>query len=136
MSDEPRRPSSQLLEDLRMEIAGLANERTSAGRMFGRARAERILRAIGDRLVAPIEAKGSVGEAWASYLAAVVPPGAGATQREESKRAFYAGAAAMFGDMLDAAELEEDAAAARLETLDRELADYLRLFKAREGIKS
>jgi hypothetical protein len=128
-------PPAKLLEDLRSEIAGLANDNTSAGRMFGRIRAEALLRAIGDRLVATLDAKGSIGEAWASYLAAVIPAGAGETQREESKRAFYAGAAAMFGDMLDAAELEEDAAAARLEALDRELADYLRLFKKREGIE-
>ena len=134
MSGDARPPSTQLLEDLRSEIAGLANDNTSAGRMFGRIRAEKILRAIGDRLVAPLDGKGSVGEAWASYLAAVVPAGAGEAQREESKRAFYAGAAAMFGDMLNAAELEEDAAAARLEALDRELADYLRMFKRREGI--
>lgn len=127
--------AAQLLEDLRSEIAGLANDNTSAGRMFGRIRAEKILRAIGDRLVAPIDAKGSVGESWASYVSAVlIPAGALEVQIEECKRAFYAGAAAMFGDMLDAAELEEEAAAARLETLDRELADYLRLFKKREGV--
>jgi hypothetical protein len=134
MSADARRPASQLLEDLRSEIAGLANDNTSAGRMFGRIRAEKILREIGGRLVAPIEAKGSIGEGWASYLAAVMPAGAGAVQIEETKRAFYAGAAAMFGDMLTAAELDEDPAAALLEAFDRELADYLRMFKSREGI--
>jgi len=76
-----------------------------------------------------------IGEAWASYVDAVLAPaGAGAAQREETKRAFYAGAAAMFSAMLEAAELDEDPAAARVEALDRELADYLRLFKRREGI--
>ena len=76
----------------------------------------------------------TIGEGWASYLSNVVPAGASETQREETKRAFYAGAAAMFTAMLDAAELEEDPAAARLAGLDRELEDYLRLFKARERI--
>ena len=127
--------TGQLLEELRGEIAGLANDNTSAGRLFGRIRAEGILVAIGERLVARTGHKGTIGESWASYLAAVVPPGAGEAQREESKRAFYAGAAAMFGDMLEACELEEGAAAARLEALDAELADYLRLFKKREGIE-
>ncbi len=80
-------------------------------------------------------AETSIGEAWANYLANVLEPaGAGDVQREECKRAFYAGAAAMFGAMLAAAELEEDPAAARLEALDRELEDYLRLFKSREGV--
>jgi len=77
----------------------------------------------------------TIGEGWASYLSNVVPTAASESQREETKRAFYAGAAAMFTAMLDAAELEEDQAAARVEGLDRELDDYLRLFKAREGVK-
>jgi hypothetical protein len=69
--------------------------------------------------------------------ALIVPPdGAGAVQREETKRAFYGGAAATFGIMLEAAELEEDAAAARVEALDLELADFLRLFSSRHGITS
>ncbi len=77
----------------------------------------------------------TIGEGWASYLSNVVPPAASETQREETKRAFYAGAAATFTAMLDAAELEEDPAAARVAGLDRELDDYLRLFKKREGIE-
>lgn len=76
----------------------------------------------------------TIGEGWASYLSNVVPAAAAESQREETKRAFYAGAAAMFTAMLDAAELEEDPAAARVAGLDRELEDYLRLFKARERI--
>ncbi len=75
-----------------------------------------------------------IGEAWASYLTNVVPAAASDAQREELKRAFYAGAAAMYDGIFtavdgDGGELE------RLEAIDRELADYLRLFKAREGIK-
>ena len=88
------------------------------------------------RSTTPTTSEG-IGEAWASYVAALLDPaGAGEVQREETKRAFYAGAAAMFSAMLNAAELEEDPAAARVEALDRELVDYLRLFKTREGIKS
>ena len=76
-----------------------------------------------------------IGEAWASYLANVVAPaGAGDVQIEECKRAFYAGGAAMFSAVLESAELEEDGAQAALEALDRELSDYLRLFKSREGV--
>jgi len=124
--------AAKLLDALESEIAALASDATPERRI----RAKALLREIGDRLIAPIETTaGSVGEGWASYLSAVVPVAAGEAQREETKRAFYAGAAAMFGAMLDAAALEEDAAAARLESLDRELADYLRLFKRREGIK-
>lgn len=78
---------------------------------------------------------GTIGEAWASYAGAVLDPiDAGAVQREETKRAFYAGAAATFGAMINAVELEEDSATARVEALDRELVDYLRMFKSREGV--
>lgn len=135
MSGGERPSTSQLFEDLRLAIAGLAVDRTSAGRMFARIRVEKILNALRDRVVATLEAPVPIGEAWASYSAALLDPiGAGAAQREETRRAFYAGAAAMFSAVLEGADLEEDAAAARLEALDRELADYLRLFKHREGI--
>jgi hypothetical protein len=77
---------------------------------------------------------GGIGEAWASYLENIVPATAGDVQREEMKRAFYAGAAAGYEATLNAADLEEGAAAARLEAIDRELLDYIRLFKSREGI--
>lgn len=39
---------------------------------------------------------GLLHRAWISYLAQVVPSGAGAVQREEARLAFYAGAAAVF----------------------------------------
>jgi hypothetical protein len=88
-------------------------------------------------LIVPPDGAGTIGEAWASYSAALLDPiGADAVQREETKRAFYGGAAATFGIMLEAAELEEDAAAARVEALDLELADFLRLFSSRHGITS
>jgi len=79
---------------------------------------------------------GGVGEQWAEYLIACELTAAPPTQLEELKRAFYAGAQGMYFAVLGAAdEQTEDAADARLEALARELGDYLRLFKSREGIE-
>jgi hypothetical protein len=76
-----------------------------------------------------------IGESWASYQAEVVPADAPAVQREECKRAFYAGAQAMFTAVLAATEPDdEDVCEARLAALEREMQDFLRLFKQREGI--
>lgn len=95
---------------------------------------EEFKRNLAQWLTMPTEV-GTIGEAWASYAAAVLDPiDAGAVQREETKRAFYGGAAATFGAMLKAAELDEDPAAERVAALDRELVDYLRMFKSREGL--
>jgi hypothetical protein len=77
----------------------------------------------------------TIGELWASYQAEVVPAAAPAVQREECKRAFYAGAQGMFSVVLEATVAEdEDVCEARLEALVREMQDFLRLFKSREGI--
>lgn len=77
----------------------------------------------------------TIGEEWASYQTEVVPADAPEVQREECKRAFYAGAQAMFSAVMEAAEPEEDEACdARMEALHRELQDWLRLFKKREGL--
>lgn len=136
MTAPPERPraTSKLVAEVRLALSAIANERTDAGRMFLRMAAEKCVDELEERLHAPIAA-GTIGESWASYVADVLnPAGAGEVQREETKRAFYAGAAAMFGAMLAAAELEEDPAAARVEALDRELADYIRMFKVREGL--
>ena len=77
----------------------------------------------------------TIGEAWASYSAEVVPAGAPKVQREECKRAFYAGAQAMFQVVMETAELDsDDASEARLAAIEREMQDWLRLFKKREGI--
>jgi hypothetical protein len=75
-----------------------------------------------------------IGEAWASYVANVLPADAGEVQVEETKRAFYSGATSMYSAMLEASTLDEAAAEARLQALDREIGDYIRLFKLREGI--
>jgi len=52
----------------------------------------------------------TVFEEWKSYERDVVPPDAPAVQREECRRAFYAGAFAMFGLVITATEprSEED----------------------------
>lgn len=44
--------------------------------------------------------KRRIGAEWASYLAGVVPADAGETQVEETRRAFYAGAASLFGFLM------------------------------------
>lgn len=77
----------------------------------------------------------TIGEVWASYVADVLPAMASDVQREETKRAFYAGATAMFAAVLAASEPDDEAEAeARMDALDRELGDYLRLFTARHGL--
>jgi hypothetical protein len=76
-----------------------------------------------------------IGEAWASYQAQVVPADAPPVQREECKRAFYAGAQAMYQAVMRAVEpADEDACEARLAAIGQEMQDFLRLFKKREGL--
>jgi hypothetical protein len=54
---------------------------------------------------------GKLRKAWESYLRDVMPAGAGAIQREETRRAFYAGAASMMslvvGGMSETDEVTE-----------------------------
>jgi hypothetical protein len=129
-ADRNAAPANTILEALEREIAMLSH--VTPGAALEGLRAFR--QALAQWLTLPADV-GTIGEAWASYAGAILDPiAAGDTQREETKRAFYAGAAAMFGAMLNAAELEDDPAAARVEALDRELVDYLRLFKARHGV--
>lgn len=47
-------------------------------------------------------------DAWKGYEQRVIPPDAGPTQREECRRAFYAGAAACFSLMVDIPDGESD----------------------------
>jgi hypothetical protein len=76
----------------------------------------------------------SIGEEWAGYLAEVIPTGAPALQVEECKRAFYAGANGMFQAMFAATSHDDEVVCeARLEALSREMLDFIRLFKKREG---
>jgi hypothetical protein len=79
----------------------------------------------------------TIGEAWASYVADVIPPNAPAIQVEECKRSFYAGAQAMFQAVMLATEPQnEDDCEARLVSIEREMQDFLRLFVKREGIQN
>lgn len=64
----------------------------------------------------------SVFDQWKTYERMVIPADAGAVQREESRRAFYAGAAACFGLVMAATEPEnEDDCEANLDALDKEI---------------
>lgn len=49
---------------------------------------------------------GVIEEAWLSYSASVIPATAHASQRSESRRAFYAGAQALFSGIMRG--LDED----------------------------
>lgn len=60
-------------------------------------------------------------EGWQSYERDVVPPTAPNVQREECRRAFYAGAFEMFCRMMEATELSDDGAEQRLTELDQEV---------------
>lgn len=67
----------------------------------------------------------TVYQQWQSYERQIVPKGADAVQREECRRAFYAGAAAMFGLVMAATEpTNEDECEARLTALDTELGAF------------
>lgn len=64
---------------------------------------------------------------WASFELLVVPTTAGPVQRQEMRRAFYAGASAMIGLMmrgLDASNEVTDADVASLTRLQEELAAF------------
>jgi len=59
---------------------------------------------------------------WQSYLRDVVPRNASHIQKEECRRAFYAGALASFALTLDAGSVEdEEVAAANLKRLQDEI---------------
>lgn len=62
----------------------------------------------------------TVFEKWQSYERTIVPAGAGAQQREACRRAFYAGAVAIYG-LVTALPEDEDDAMSYLEDLKNEL---------------
>lgn len=59
---------------------------------------------------------------WASYEAEVIPFDAGATQRTECRRAFYAGARTVLGTLwnLGSLDVSEDAGVAVIEGMHQE----------------
>ena len=67
----------------------------------------------------------TIAGAWKSY-SAVLAPTAGAVQRQETKRAFYAGAISLLGllDELSTPEVSEDAGMAVLASLHQEARSY------------
>ena len=68
----------------------------------------------------------SVFDQWKTYEREIVPVDAPPVQREECRRAFYAGCPAMFGLMLDATRPDDDDdCEANLQALDDELKAFL-----------
>jgi len=63
----------------------------------------------------------TIGEKWETFEKLVVPNGAPAIQRQEMRRAFYAGAEAMFSLQCGIADHSEEAAYAMLDMLKEEM---------------
>lgn len=59
-----------------------------------------------------------IGAAWDSYQREVVPKNASTTQRWETRRAFYAGAQALFQTIINLLEPGSDATDADLRMMD------------------
>lgn len=69
----------------------------------------------------------SLAEQWRFYLDDVIPKGAGQTQVQETRRAFYAGAVACFAvlnSFLDGGTEPTDAEIQRVEGMVQELEDF------------
>lgn len=87
------------------------------------------------RLVANVS-ESFVGAAWRDYMTKVIPVNAPAVQLEESRRCFYAGAAAIFDVMTNIGDdsVSEVEGVARLESITAEMNEYIADFKKRSGI--
>lgn len=69
---------------------------------------------------------GRVAAIWAGFAEHVVPSGAGPVQMRETKRCFYAGAAAMLEIVRDVSEqLSEEEACRALDAVQGELLDFM-----------
>lgn len=68
----------------------------------------------------------SVKDQWESYAAHVLPPDCGLLQRQETRRAFYAGAFAMLMMSANVAHMTDDEGVSYLEGLRRELERFQR----------
>lgn len=82
--------------------------------------------------------KGPIATAWDSYRQRVLPANAGPVQVEETRRGFYAGAAAVFGsvvEQLSPGEEITEADVAILEAIQRELDEHIAAFKVAHGLK-
>lgn len=74
----------------------------------------------------PRPAGDAIGSAWRSYRANVMPGRVSSVQEIECRRALYAGAHALFGEVVKAADApeSEDQQVERLEAMRRELAAF------------
>lgn len=69
---------------------------------------------------------GRVAAIWASFAERVLPMRAGSVQKRETKRSFYAGAAAMLEIVSNlSAELSEEDACRELAAVEAELLDFM-----------
>lgn len=72
---------------------------------------------------------------WESYRARVIPKDAGGVQVEETRRAFYAGAAIVFGALIHGVSPGEEVQATDLRMMD-DLQTELDEFLAEQGAKA
>lgn len=69
--------------------------------------------------------KKPIESAWQSYRQLVVPPGAPAVQIDESRKAFFSGAAILFAAVVaESSERTEDEAAESFSMIASELAEF------------
>jgi len=82
--------------------------------------------AIRQLVTAAVASSNTVGDIWAIFEAGTLANGAAAVQRQECKRAFYSGAAAMLELFRQVGEpgFEEDAGVRRLEAIAAELSRF------------
>lgn len=64
------------------------------------------------------EKKRRIGELWSEYRRQVVAAGAGPLQVEETRRAFYAGAATLFGALMNVLGPESEPTETEFQALD------------------
>lgn len=77
----------------------------------------------------PLRERCSLAQEWDQFARNILPPNASEVQRVETRRAFYAGAATMFGLMtggLDADHEPTDLDVAYVESLNQEIAAFSR----------
>lgn len=65
-----------------------------------------------------------LAEQWAEFSGRCLPLNASAVQRQEMRRAFYAGCQSMFSTVVSASDLPEETAIAVMTKLQRELDQF------------
>lgn len=66
----------------------------------------------------------TIEDVWMTYRVQVIPKDASRLQLVESRRAFFAGAAGLFGLVVDASENSEDSAVQAFDRFSKELRDF------------